>query len=204
MSNASQLVLYFLFKRKSRFYFLELFVPAGLIVIVGYIVSVTKQSSIGDVVGVILAELFLYFSYIAVMPKVSDFKAMDLYLVVCFGFVFAALIVKVYLCKDDSEARQTVPVNLCSKPKRPFNNSVANEKVTRDSIKESKLEHVSYLLKAKFANFKFHHFCLYALYPLCFSLFCFFYFLTYMYIDDDYHGKKQCTGMGKELTRVPV
>lgn len=146
---------------------MELYVPAGFIVTVAWLASIAGHSSFGDILAVLLAMLFLYFSYITVMPKVSDFKAIDLYLTVCFLFVFLALIQKFLIHEllrldDHMEESKTTAVESMkvSTSEEALHPKITKKQPTRSCISKK---------------------CLltYVLYPSAFCIFCIVYFLTY-------------------------
>ncbi|KRZ51962.1 Gamma-aminobutyric acid receptor exp-1 [Trichinella nativa] len=81
-----------LLKRRSGFCFLNLFVPATAVVTSSWIsLWMEDQTQFSDMFSIILAIIFLSFSFNAVMPKVSYIKVMDLYLGGCFIFAFLSL-----------------------------------------------------------------------------------------------------------------
>ncbi|KFD48978.1 hypothetical protein M514_10130 [Trichuris suis] len=74
-------------KRRSGFCFLNLFVPATAVVTSSWIsLWMEDETQFSDMFAIILAIIFLSFSFNAVMPKV-----MDLYLGGCFIFAFLSL-----------------------------------------------------------------------------------------------------------------
>lgn len=88
----SRLECCFFFVRSAGFYFIQLFLPATAIVFTSWILlCMGRGSSFSDMIEIILAVTFLYFSYTAMMPRVSYVKAMDIYLGACFIHVFLSM-----------------------------------------------------------------------------------------------------------------
>lgn len=93
LGTYSRLECCFFFVRSAGFHFVQLFIPATAIVITSWLALwMKRESTFSDMIQVILAITFLYYSYNTVMPKVSYIKAMDIYLGTCFIFVFLSLI----------------------------------------------------------------------------------------------------------------
>lgn len=151
------LILCLQFQRKYGFYFMELYIPATMIVFVAWLATMKGHESFSDLVGVLLAMLFLYFSYIEVMPKVSDFKAIDVYLLVCFIYIFIALLIPLL---SDTFA-MTVVENVSGLKSKTSLLSMSVAKVT------DFLQHRAFVVKA--------------LYPVSFVFFCVCYFAIYIY-----------------------
>lgn len=73
--NFSVPTLCFVLARRSGFCFLQLFVPATAVVISSWIsLWLDNETQFTDIVSVILAIIFLSYSYNTVMPKVSYVK----------------------------------------------------------------------------------------------------------------------------------
>lgn len=88
--NSTRLSLCFYLKRNTGFYFMALYIPSAVIVVVAWLGN-NASGDFNDLAGVLTAQLFLFYSYISVMPKVSYIKAMDIYLMGCFVFILVAL-----------------------------------------------------------------------------------------------------------------
>ncbi|VIO90322.1 LOW QUALITY PROTEIN: Uncharacterized protein BM_BM7397, partial [Brugia malayi] len=94
--NISVLKVYFKLKRQQSFYILQIYTPCTLIVIVSWISFwINKESSPARVslgIMTVLSVSTLGFSYRSDLPRVSHSTALDIYIISCFGFVFAAMI----------------------------------------------------------------------------------------------------------------
>ncbi|KAK6100811.1 cation transporter family protein [Brugia pahangi] len=94
--NISVLKVYFKLKRQQSFYILQIYTPCTLIVIVSWISFwINKESSPARVslgIMTVLSVSTLGFSYRSDLPKISHSTALDIYIISCFGFVFAAVI----------------------------------------------------------------------------------------------------------------
>ncbi|VDM99284.1 unnamed protein product [Thelazia callipaeda] len=91
--NYSRLYVCFLFIRSSGFCLMQLVVPSTAVVITSWVsLWMESDTEFQDMISIILAITFLIFSYNEMMPRVSYIKAMDIYLGVCFMFVFLSLI----------------------------------------------------------------------------------------------------------------
>ncbi|VDN92500.1 unnamed protein product [Brugia pahangi] len=92
----SVLKVYFKLKRQQSFYILQIYTPCTLIVIVSWISFwINKESSPARVslgIMTVLSVSTLGFSYRSDLPKISHSTALDIYIISCFGFVFAAVI----------------------------------------------------------------------------------------------------------------
>lgn len=171
--------LCFFFERKTAFYFMELYIPAILIVVAAWLATIGKSSNFSDVLGVLLAQLFLYFSYITVMPRVSDIKAMDVFLAGCFAFIFFALL-QTFINTEEIfyEPQKTIKVSPCLE-------STTKEKILNKKAKPT-------LMKTVCKRATLNNFIFYAMYPTAFILFCTFYFVTYMYFLHDHPKMEDC------------
>lgn len=130
---------------------MQLYAPSAVIVIVAWLACIANQTTYGDLVSVLLAMLFLYYSYITVMPKVNAFKAIDIYLSVAFFFIFMALV-----------------YTFCFK--RHQNGAEIPQSKILDDQKE----------KTRF-SFDFKYVFIYILYPTLFFLFCCCYFSAFLF-----------------------
>lgn len=114
------------------------------------------------------------------MPKVSEVKAMDMFLGGCFIFIFIALLQSFFAqSKDDASGKMSEQEALI----RLLVEVLDDRKMERNLLKQIPVQikkpvkpHLSLLEKTR------HNFIAYALYPLSFMLFCFIYFFTYMRI----------------------
>lgn len=163
-ANYSRLYVCFGLERKTGFYFMELYIPATLIVTVAWLICISEDGSFSDMLQVLLAMLFLYLSYITLMPKVSHFKAMDLYLVMCFTFVFLFL-VKTYLSREvfvHSLNRKVTDKN--EKKIYPNFENVSEEK--REFLKRIKIHFVDLLFLVLYFTFCMCYFIYYVNYAM--------------------------------------
>uniref|UniRef100_A0A0R3RX23 Neur_chan_LBD domain-containing protein n=1 Tax=Elaeophora elaphi TaxID=1147741 RepID=A0A0R3RX23_9BILA len=94
--NVSVLKVYFKLQRQQSFYILQIYTPCTLIVVVSWVSFwINKESSPARVslgIMTVLSVSTLGFSYRSDLPKVSHSTALDIYIISCFGFVFAAVI----------------------------------------------------------------------------------------------------------------
>ncbi|EFO23429.2 hypothetical protein LOAG_05053 [Loa loa] len=94
--NISVLKVYFKLQRQQGFYILQIYTPCTLIVVVSWVSFwINKESSPARVslgIMTVLSVSTLGFSYRSDLPKVSHSTALDIYIISCFGFVFAAVI----------------------------------------------------------------------------------------------------------------
>ena len=100
--NFSSLTAIFHFKRDFGFYFLQEFIPTILVVALSWVGfwiderSVPARVSLG--ITTVLAITTLIFGIQASMPRVGHVKAIDVFLLVSFLFVFAALVEYAIIC----------------------------------------------------------------------------------------------------------
>ncbi|XP_035673700.1 gamma-aminobutyric acid receptor subunit beta-1-like isoform X2 [Branchiostoma floridae] len=91
-----QLQMLLLFRRQVFFFFLQTYIPACLLVIVSWVSFFINPDSeparVSLSVTTVLTMTTLVSGTRAQLPKISYIKAIDVYLVVCFVFVFAALL----------------------------------------------------------------------------------------------------------------
>ncbi|XP_032243194.2 gamma-aminobutyric acid receptor subunit beta [Nematostella vectensis] len=92
----------FVFKRRVRFYILSAFIPAAFIVILSWVGfwiderSVPARVSLG--ITTVLAITTLIFGVQSTLPRVGYIKAIDVYLLGNFLFVFASLVEYAIMC----------------------------------------------------------------------------------------------------------
>ena len=100
--NFSTLAAVFLFKRQLGFYLLQEFIPTILIVALSWVSfwidkrSVPARVSLG--ITTVLALTTLMFGIQASLPRVGHVKAIDVFLMGSFIFVFAALVEYAIIC----------------------------------------------------------------------------------------------------------
>ncbi|XP_066276695.1 gamma-aminobutyric acid receptor subunit beta-3-like [Branchiostoma lanceolatum] len=91
-----QLQMLLLFRRQVFFFFLQTYIPACLLVVVSWVSFFINPDSeparVSLSVTTVLTMTTLVSGTRAQLPKISYIKAIDVYLVVCFVFVFAALL----------------------------------------------------------------------------------------------------------------
>lgn len=93
LGTFSGLELCFFFERRPGYFFMALFFPASHIVAISWIsLWLSNESTLSDIIQIILAMIFLNFTQNAVMPKVSYIKALDVFMGTCFFLVFLALL----------------------------------------------------------------------------------------------------------------
>ncbi|XP_078342112.1 gamma-aminobutyric acid receptor subunit alpha-6-like [Oculina patagonica] len=94
--NFTTITVNYTFQRRLGYYFLQVFIPDILIVLISWIVFWMSPDNAGDrlTIGIttILTIMFLSGAINASMPPVSYAKAMDWYLLVSFGFIFLSVI----------------------------------------------------------------------------------------------------------------
>ena len=94
--NYSRLIVEFFFERSLGYYIIQVYVPSALIVLLSEISFwISRESSPARVslgITTVLTMTTLISSTNASLPKISYLKAIDVYLVICFIMVFAALL----------------------------------------------------------------------------------------------------------------
>ncbi|VDN07519.1 unnamed protein product, partial [Thelazia callipaeda] len=94
--NKSVLKVYFKLQRQQGFYILQIYTPCTLIVVMSWVSFwINKESSPARValgIMTVLSVSTLGFGSRSDLPKVSHSTALDIYIISCFGFVFAAMI----------------------------------------------------------------------------------------------------------------
>ena len=92
----TQMLVKISFARLTGFYLTQYFIPAALIVLVSFLALWIDRSATVERVALgftmILTVTTLMSSANNSLPKVSYIKAIDIYLAVCFGFVFSVLL----------------------------------------------------------------------------------------------------------------
>ncbi|TKR75702.1 hypothetical protein L596_016955 [Steinernema carpocapsae] len=95
-SSASVLKVYFKLQRQQGFYILQIYTPCNLIVVMSWVSFwINKEASPARValgIMTVLSMSTLGFGLRTDLPKVSHSTALDIYIISCFGFVFAALV----------------------------------------------------------------------------------------------------------------
>uniref|UniRef100_A0A914WU10 Uncharacterized protein n=1 Tax=Plectus sambesii TaxID=2011161 RepID=A0A914WU10_9BILA len=92
----STLVVYFKLQRQQGFYILQIYTPCTLIVVMSWVSFwINKEASPARValgIMTVLSMSTIGFGLKSDLPKVSHSTALDIYILACFGFVFAALV----------------------------------------------------------------------------------------------------------------
>lgn len=193
------LVFCFIVKRKALFYFLALYLPAILVVAVTWLASMREENGFSDLLGVLLAQLFLYFSYITVMPRVSDVKAMEIFLMLCFLFIFVALL-KTFLDKatDINSVKPNGDLS-CLANRIRVGKKISIVNATKIDKSETKIFSKRNVEELKVTIFECFHECKKmlrfvknALFPASFVIFCVLYFVTYIYLLHDFNQLDKC------------
>lgn len=180
------------------------YLPGFLIVAVTWLASMQQESSFSDLLEVLLAHLFLYFSCMTVTPKVSEIKSIEIFLVGCFLFIFAALVETFLINNVHFKSNLVKPINLngsriieklsCVKVEidlsLTFNKSVQQkmfQKMTRQKEEnENTMEPPNQVItQSRRATRNI-------IFPVAFVIFCFFYFMTYIYVLHDYNLLDKC------------
>lgn len=170
-----------------------------LIVISAWLATVGNTSSFSDILSVLLSQLFLYFSYITVMPKVSDVKAMDVFLIGCFAFIFFALL-QTFISTEENllnehKVEQSLDFNTTNITKvHSRSDSAQDDQSGRNlKIKKRKIQKIHFnFLQSIFKYITLQNFFMYAMYPTSFFIFCFFYFIAYMHILHHENVQEDC------------
>lgn len=187
----SRLKVCFLFKRKIGFYLMQLYIPSGVIVILAWLGSISNHASFGDLISVLLSMLFLYYSYLSVMPKVSEFKAIDIFLSVSFAFICSALLSYFWTEQQlpreadtksvsDMKSRKWKPCSASNSP------SDKTDQASTPTVHEN-MEKLFYLFK-KYKSLLFR-----CLYPISFFMFCASYFTFYLHTLSQNFDVNDCT-----------
>lgn len=90
---------------------MQVFFPATAVVMSSWVsLWMEEETQFNDVLGVILAIIFLAYAYNSVMPRVSYVKLLDLYLAACFLFVFLSLgkLVILKYCRKSYMLKRTI------------------------------------------------------------------------------------------------
>uniref|UniRef100_A0A1I7ZIK9 Neur_chan_LBD domain-containing protein n=1 Tax=Steinernema glaseri TaxID=37863 RepID=A0A1I7ZIK9_9BILA len=94
--SSSVLKVYFKLQRQQGFYILQIYTPCNLIVVMSWVSFwINKEASPARValgIMTVLSMSTLGFGLRTDLPKVSHSTALDIYIISCFGFVFAALV----------------------------------------------------------------------------------------------------------------
>ncbi|KHN86144.1 Gamma-aminobutyric acid receptor subunit alpha-6 [Toxocara canis] len=94
--SMSILKVYFKLQRQQGFYILQIYTPCTLIVVMSWVSFwINKEASPARValgIMTVLSMSTLGFGSRSDLPKVSHSTALDIYIISCFGFVFAALV----------------------------------------------------------------------------------------------------------------
>ncbi|CAJ0578769.1 unnamed protein product, partial [Mesorhabditis spiculigera] len=94
--QSSVLKVYFKLQRQQGFYILQIYTPCTLLVVMSWVSFwINKEASPARValgIMTVLSMSTLGFGLRTDLPKVSHSTALDIYIIVCFGFVFAAMV----------------------------------------------------------------------------------------------------------------
>ncbi|MCP9258671.1 GABA A/glycine receptor subunit [Dirofilaria immitis] len=162
--NVSVLKVYFKLQRQQGFYILQIYTPCTLIVVVSWVSFwINKESSPARVslgIMTVLSVSTLGFGYRSDLPKVSHSTALDIYIISCFGFVFAAMIEyaiinyvhRIHNWKSDDffQNFEKFGFNGCNFPQEVHNNLEKLE--TIDKISKMRLLPTSLMLPRQNAN----------------------------------------------------
>ncbi|CDW56043.1 Neur chan LBD domain containing protein [Trichuris trichiura] len=188
-------------KRRSGFCFLNLFIPATAVVTSSWIsLWMEDETQFSDMFAIILAIIFLSFSFNAVMPKVSYIKArrggvMDLYLGACFIFAFLSLsklIVVKLLHRQIKKRKQSTVGNMVNSTIRANNAAGDNADSTQQSSRRPPIDLETLIHFSLFHPFlrrtthdcfwkgaKIFHVSSQVILPVAFGTFGFFYFAIF-------------------------
>ncbi|XP_053574537.1 gamma-aminobutyric acid receptor subunit pi isoform X2 [Bombina bombina] len=146
--NYPRLALYFVLKRNVIYFILETYIPSSLLVVVSWVSfwisssSVPARTCFG--VTTVLAMTTILMGSRSSFPTANCFiKAIDLYLGICFSFVFGALIeyaIAHYCSEQSSAANKKENKDPKEKPDEVNNTLLTNTEDTE--ISESKTESV--------------------------------------------------------------
>lgn len=138
------------------------------------------------------------------MPRVSDVKAMDVFLIGCFAFIFLSLL-QTFISTEETIYENSKRRKRDSSPSvsesinyikvQPYADSSIDEYSEKKVLKKRKIvRHKTKLTRLqKFCKYvTFRNFFVYAMYPTAFTLFCLFYFVTYMSIIKSHHKMEDC------------
>ncbi|KAK5975781.1 Neurotransmitter-gated ion-channel transmembrane region [Trichostrongylus colubriformis] len=94
--NISVLKVYFKLQRQQGYYVLQIYTPCTLLVVMSWVSFwINKEASPARValgIMTVLSMSTLGFGLRTDLPKVSHSTALDIYILSCFGFVFAAMV----------------------------------------------------------------------------------------------------------------
>ena len=86
----------FSFKRRSSYFIIQVYLPTIIIVMVTWLSFWISPSAVPARTGICITAILTILTMLGIsnsnMPKVSYIKALDLYLFVCFVFVFLSFI----------------------------------------------------------------------------------------------------------------
>lgn len=192
----SRLELCFYLERRPGYFITALFFPATGIVAISWIsLALGKDSTVSDMIQVILAVIFLNFTQNTVMPKVSYVKAIDVYMGACLFFVFLSLIklsVYKYISQTVELCNACEPLKANSVPASPTEGQKSDGPATVEPLlPTSKLEknekNVKFYIYIQQTILKISAYLL----PILFTSFCLFYFFGYFYLSKKSTGN-QC------------
>ncbi|KXJ15718.1 gamma-aminobutyric acid receptor alpha-like [Exaiptasia diaphana] len=119
----ARLVARFRFRRRLDFYVSSIYVPEVILVVLSwttfFITPTAVPARTALSITTILTTILLSSSVNANMPKVSYMKAIDHFMLISFGFIFAALIEYILVLNTPMSFRETFPSikRMFSKPK---------------------------------------------------------------------------------------
>ena len=96
VENFSKATTSFVFRRRRQYFVFRIYIPSILIVMVSWSTFWISQAAVPARAGICITTILTLITMLGVvnnnMPKVSYIKAIDLYLLVSFIFVFASLV----------------------------------------------------------------------------------------------------------------
>lgn len=165
---------------------MDLYVPASLIVFVAWLTSFA-QYTFTNLLTVLLAQLCIYLSYIAFMPKVNGIKLMDIFFAVCFLFILFAM-VKTFFVQDTNFVKQK-----SLKQKQLSRNHVHNLQEEPNSVNHfPKSKVVLFMKLSRYCDCIEWSYLLSIIYPACFVLFCIIYFVISVYVISSNMQTEEC------------
>ncbi|CAJ0942187.1 unnamed protein product, partial [Mesorhabditis belari] len=150
--ESSVLKVYFKLQRQQGFYILQIYTPCTLLVVMSWVSFwINKEASPARValgIMTVLSMSTLGFGLRTDLPKVSHPTALDIYIIVCFGFVFAALVeyavinyAHVYYIRKKVKELQGLESNRAIEKMRMFTAGIMGAR--RETLQDTQMEELS-------------------------------------------------------------